>query len=546
MALMGRKRGPGGGGGRSGGGKGATVLVAVVAVAATIVATPLAGAAVGSTLLGSTAAASVATGALSGAAAGAAAGATAASLSGGNLGEGALQGAAVGGAGGAVGGTVTAALPAGTPAFAAQAASGAARGATTSAITGQDVGTGALAGGVAGGVAGATGTALQDVVPREVLPAATGAASGAAASAVRGGDIAAGAMQGAAGGALSSALQPVSDAVRSAIGGQPQQPGVGGSPQPFTQEVVPGGEGPARILAPGEQLLSAPVGVVTVPEGTQFPGPPVDLPQVPPYDPTALLPMPEPSGQVIEITEPRGTGQQAAAPQTPPGTLDPTTAAIIDLTGIGAQRPTPTAAATRPTTQAAPSQRATETAAAPSTQPDVYALGPDAESLDPTTAAILDMLALTPGPYGIAQPSGRAPTTAGFTQPRPAPVGQTFALGGEGGGRGDSLGGRGTTSGGGRTEGTGTGTEGTGTGGFGPGTGSAPPFYSNVGTASSSDRALLAGLYGNMPSMGYGLRVPRGDAAGGDLEVEPGKERGKRTPVWNISSLRERGDEEAA
>lgn len=517
--------------------KGATIVVAAVAVAATIIATPVAGAIVGSTLMGSTVAASVATGALAGATAGAAAGATAASFSGGDLAQGALQGAAVGGVGGGIGGAVTSALPAGTPAFAAQAASGAARGAATSALTGQDVGQGALAGGVAGGVAGATGTALQDVVPREVLPAATGAASGAAASAVRGGDIAAGAMQGAAGGALSSALQPVSDAVRSAVGGQPQQPGVGGSPQPFTQEVVPGGEGPARTLTPGEQLLSAPVGVVTVPEGTQFPGPPVNLPQVPPYDPTALLPMPEPSGQVIEITEPRGTGQQAAAPQTPPGTLDPTTAAIIDLTGIGAQRPTPTAAATRPTTQAA---------AAPSTQPDVYALGPDAERLDPTTAAILDMLALTPGPYGIAQPSGRAPTTAGFTQPRPAPVGQTFALGGEGGGRGDSLGGRGTTSGGGRTEGTGTGTEGTGTGTFGPGTGSAPPFYSNVGTASSSDRALLAGLYGNMPSMGYGLRVPRGDAAGGDLEVEPGKERGKRTPVWNISSLRERGDEEAA
>lgn len=498
MALFGKKRGSGGGGGgRRGGGKGAQLAIAAVAVVATVATAGLAaplGASVlaGTALAGSSVAASTVGGAIIGAGIGAAAGGASGSLTG-DFGQGLLTGAATGGAGGAVGGAVTGSLSGVAPPEVVQAASGAARGATTAGITGQDVGTGALAGGVAGGIAGAAGQNLQGVLPAEVIPAVTGTLSGAGASAVRGGDILQGAAMGGAGGALGSAVQDL-------ITPTPPQPGVGGDPGPFRQEVVPGGEGPARPLQPGEELLSAPAGIVGVAPGTQFPGPEVELPQLPAYDPNAPLPMPEPSGQVIEVAK---DFDVAAGPDvetvdyTPQFALTDVYQQIPDiLQFVGADM-------ARTQRQAGRAQPA----------PSMASLGFGGGGMSAQDRQIADLI--------------------GFSAA--APTAQTARLG-----AGEAPSGRargGETGTGAAGTGTGAGGEGTGTGG-----GTSQTYYSSTGVGPSGYSSQLPGiLAGSSRSFGLGAGGPEGFAPtafdGGERKLK------RQRPVWNIASLRVKEDE---
>lgn len=540
MALFGKKRGSGGGGGGSrGGGKGAQLAIAAVAVVATVATAGLAapiGASVlaGTSLAGSSIAASTVGGAIIGTGIGAAAGGASGSLTG-DFGQGLLTGAATGGAGGAIGGAVTGSLSGVAPTEVVQAASGAARGATTAGITGQDVGTGALAGGVAGGIAGAAGQNLQGVLPAEVIPAVTGTLSGAGASAVRGGDILQGAAVGGAGGALGSAVQDL-------ITPTPPQPGVGGDPGPFRQEVVPGGEGPARPLQPGEELLSALAGIVGVAPGTQFPGPEVELPQLPAYDPNAPLPMPEPSGQVIEVTKDFdvAAGPDAfvvegpSAPQEVPGLVP----GIVDYVMADQQRQAARAGG------AVPQQPAAVPQTPEFALTDVYTQVPD------IVRFIEADMARTGTPQRPATTTAGLGFGGGGMTAQDRQIADLIGYSSTGGssqtarlGAGEAPSGRargGETGTGAAGTGTGAGGEGTGTGG-----GTQRTYYSSTGVGPSGYRSQLPGiLAGGSPagrSFGLGAGGPEGFAPmgfdGGERKLKP------QRPVWNIASLRVKEDE---
>jgi hypothetical protein len=260
-------------------------------------------------------------------------------------------------------------------------------------------------------------------------------------------------------------------------------------------------------LQPGEELLSGNVGIVGVPEGYgEAQGlPSVNLPQLPQYDPNEPLPMPEPSGQVIEVEKEfdLAAGPDVeVVPDTPQFALADVYQQIPDILRF--------VEADMARTQ----RRAAGQPSAPSTA------------------------SLGFGGGGMSAQDRQIANLIGFSAE--APTSQTTYLGGTGEAPGRARGGE---------TGVGAAGEGTGVSGTGEGTGGGrtPTYATTSGT--SGYRSQLPGLLtGFSPSSGalggFASGDPEGFAPaqfdGGERKLKP------KRPVWNIASLRVKEDEGVA